>query len=77
MYIHPLEALGYYCILYSPSAALPMRPATFFVYMALLGFAGVLDHSGIRVAIPGVRACVRETETVGEQTMRMCGVFWR
>jgi sterol desaturase/sphingolipid hydroxylase (fatty acid hydroxylase superfamily) len=54
MYIHPLEACGYYCILYSPSAIFPMRPITFFVYMALLGFAGVLDHSGIRVRIPGV-----------------------
>lgn len=54
MYIHPLEAVGYYCILYSPSALLPMRPTTFFIYMSLLGFAGVLDHSGILVAIPGV-----------------------
>lgn len=54
MYIHPLEAAGYYCILYSPSALLPMRPPTFFAYMSLLGFAGVLDHSGIRVAVPGV-----------------------
>ena len=54
MYIHPFEAFGYYCILYSPSALLPMRPITFFVYMSLLGFAGVLDHAGVRVAIPGV-----------------------
>lgn len=54
MYIHPLEAVGYYCILYCPAAVLPLHPATFFVYMALLGSAGVLDHSGVRVRIPKV-----------------------
>lgn len=51
MYIHPVEAVGYYCILYSPSAFFPLHPATFFAYMALLGVAGVLDHSGVRVCV--------------------------
>lgn len=54
MHIHPLEAVGCYCAMYTSAAVLPLHPATFLPYMALLGFAGVLDHSGVRVRIPGV-----------------------
>jgi sterol desaturase/sphingolipid hydroxylase (fatty acid hydroxylase superfamily) len=56
MFIHPLEAMGYYFILYSPAYVLRLHVQTFFVYMALLGTFGVLDHSGIRFSIPGLYA---------------------
>lgn len=62
--IHPLEAFGYFCILYSPAAvdlvspllaraagvqAGPCHVSAFVAYMALCGVCGVLDHSGVRV----------------------------
>ena len=45
--IHPIEAFGYYCILYSPAWALRMRDTSFVAYMILMGVCGVLDHCGI------------------------------
>ena len=49
MYIHPLEAAGYYCILYSPAFIFRMHWIGFAVYMAIMGTCGVLDHCGIQV----------------------------
>lgn len=54
MYIHPLEAFGYYCILYSPPFLFPTHLYAFLAYMAVMGTCGVLDHSGIRLRLPGV-----------------------
>eukprot|EP01103_Thecamoeba_quadrilineata_P003945 TRINITY_DN13679_c0_g1_i1.p1 TRINITY_DN13679_c0_g1~~TRINITY_DN13679_c0_g1_i1.p1 ORF type:complete len:265 (-),score=-6.77 TRINITY_DN13679_c0_g1_i1:8-802(-) len=54
MYIHPLEAFGYYCILYSPPFVIPMHFYSFVFYMVLMGLTGILDHCGIIVRIPGV-----------------------
>jgi sterol desaturase/sphingolipid hydroxylase (fatty acid hydroxylase superfamily) len=51
MLIHPLEAFGYYCILYSPPFLVPMHPASFAAYMVLMGVCGILDHSGVKVCI--------------------------
>lgn len=56
MYIHPLEATGYYLILYSPPF-LPMlniHIASFLAYMGIMGICGVLDHSGISMRIAGL-----------------------
>ncbi len=50
--IHPAEAFGYFCILFSPAFALPKcHVAAFLAYMALMGTCGVLDHSGIRFSL--------------------------
>lgn len=49
--IHPLEALGYYVILYSPAFVIPMPKASFLAYICVMGVAGVLDHSGVDVAV--------------------------
>ena len=81
MYIHPLEAFCYYCILYAPPFLFPCHVFAFigyafeyfflcfflslshtllprflspFRYMIVMGLAGTLDHSGIRVHVPGV-----------------------
>jgi sterol desaturase/sphingolipid hydroxylase (fatty acid hydroxylase superfamily) len=53
-FIHPVEAFGYYCILYSPCWAIPMHVGSFLVYMSILGIFGILDHCGVRFHIPGV-----------------------
>lgn len=50
MYIHPLEAFGYYCILYSPPFIYHMHCYSFVGYMIVMGICGVLDHSGVRIA---------------------------
>ena len=43
LFIHPLEAIGYYCILYSPAFILKNIPKeSFLLYMAILGVFGVL-----------------------------------
>jgi hypothetical protein len=55
-YIHPLEAFGYYCILYSAAFVVPMHTHTFLAYMAILGTFGILDHSGIKFRVPLVGA---------------------
>ena len=52
MHIAPPEAAIYYAILYSPPFVLPLSTGAFLAYMALMGTCGILDHSGIRVAIP-------------------------
>lgn len=54
MYIHPLEACGYYSILYSPPFLFPIHVYAFLMYMALMGTCGVLDHSGIHFNILGI-----------------------
>ena len=54
--IHPLEAFGYFCILYSPAVVTLVPFAggptchvwAFLAYMAVCGVCGVLDHSGVR-----------------------------
>ena len=52
MYIHPLEAFGYYCILYSYPVLFECHFYAFIAYMIIMGLCGVIDHSGIRVRIP-------------------------
>ena len=52
MYIHPLEAAGYYVILYSPAFVFRLHWIGFAVYMAIMGTCGVLDHCGIEVCAP-------------------------
>lgn len=54
MYIHPLEAFGYYCILFSPPLVLPMHIHAYLAYMVVNGLTGVLDHSGIHFRIPNI-----------------------
>lgn len=54
--IHPLEAFGYFCILYSPAMVnlVPFLGGAvchvwaFLAYMSVCGVCGVLDHSGVR-----------------------------
>lgn len=53
MYIHPLEAFGYYCILYAPPFLFPLPLPSFLLYMGVMGICGVLDHSGIKIRLPG------------------------
>ena len=52
MYIHPIEAIGYYCILYGGPFCLSVHVSSFLAYMAIMGVCGVLDHSGIKFSIP-------------------------
>ena len=52
--IHPLEAAGYYCILYAPAFVVPQSVLSFFCYMAVIGLCGVVDHCGIRVRVWGL-----------------------
>jgi len=47
LYIHPLEAIGYYCILYSPPFLFDIHFMSFVLYIILMGICGVLDHSGV------------------------------
>lgn len=54
MYIHPVEAFGYYCILYSPPMVYNIHGYAFIIYMIIMGICGVLDHSGIRLSLPGI-----------------------
>jgi sterol desaturase/sphingolipid hydroxylase (fatty acid hydroxylase superfamily) len=51
MYIHPIEAFGYYCILYSPPFVFNMHIYAFIIYMILMGTCGILDHCGVRFHI--------------------------
>jgi len=52
LFIHPLEAAGYYAVLYSPAFCVGAVPVpAFLVYMAALGTCGVLDHCGVDVCI--------------------------
>ena len=52
--IHPLEAAGYYVILYSPAFVIPQSLWSFLCYMTVMGVCGVVDHAGIRVQCGGV-----------------------
>jgi len=52
LYIHPLESFGYYCILYAPPFLFQIHALGFALYMATMGTAGVLDHSGVRAKVP-------------------------
>lgn len=56
MYIHPVEAFGYYCILYAPPYLFQlcqgqMHIASFVLYMVIMGVCGVLDHSGVSLTL--------------------------
>ena len=51
--IHPVEAFGYYCILFSPAVLVRQHWAAFLAYMSLCGVFGILDHSGIAVTLLG------------------------
>lgn len=53
MYIHPLEAILYYFILYAPPFLFPCHYFSFLIYMVIMGLCGTLDHSGIKLDIPG------------------------
>ena len=46
--IHPVEAFGYYVILYSPAFVIDASVASFIAYMCVMGVCGVFDHSGLR-----------------------------
>ncbi len=46
--IHPVEAFGYYVILYSPAFVVDASVASFIAYMCVMGACGVFDHSGLR-----------------------------
>lgn len=48
MLINPLEAIGYYCILYSPPFLYRCHWLSFFAYMGLMGLCGVIDHCGVK-----------------------------
>ena len=50
--IHPFEAFGYYCILFSPAFVVSMPIAAFAAYMVVMGLCGVFDHSGVDVRVP-------------------------
>eukprot|EP00128_Syssomonas_multiformis_P001965 Colp12_sorted_trinity150504_noHs@10532 len=52
MTIHPLEAFGYYCILYGPCVIFRIHAYTFFSYMVVMGITGVMDHSGVKASFP-------------------------
>jgi sterol desaturase/sphingolipid hydroxylase (fatty acid hydroxylase superfamily) len=54
MYIHPLEAFGYYCILYGPPFLFKIHYSAFIAYMIIMGIFGISDHSGVKFAIPGL-----------------------
>jgi hypothetical protein len=53
VYIHPLEAFLYYCILYAPPFLFRMPVCSFIGYMIIMGLCGTIDHSGIMISIPG------------------------
>lgn len=53
LFIHPMEAIGYYCILYSPAFLITDIPKeAFLMYIVLLGIFGVFDHSGVAIKLP-------------------------
>eukprot|EP00741_Cyanophora_paradoxa_P004756 tig00000828_g4614.t1 len=54
LFIHPLEAFGYLCILWSPPFVFPLSIVGFLSYMVVNGICGVTDHSGIRLSVPGI-----------------------
>ena len=54
LYIHPLEACIYYCILYAPPFLFTIHVHAFATYIAIMGVLGNMDHSGVPFTIPGV-----------------------
>lgn len=66
--IHPLEAFGYYLQLYSPPFLIAMPLSSFLAYMAVCGVCGVLDHSGVKVSVPGLY------DTAGEHGWARCAL---
>ena len=54
MYIHPIEAIIYYFILYAPPFLFQCHYISFLIYMVIMGLCGTLDHSGIKLNIPGI-----------------------
>ena len=54
MMIHPFESFAYYVILYAPPFLFRCHVLAFLGYMVVMGLAGTLDHSGVRVYIPGI-----------------------
>jgi sterol desaturase/sphingolipid hydroxylase (fatty acid hydroxylase superfamily) len=58
MYIHPVEAVGYYCILYGPPFLFSIHKIAFLVYMIIMGLCGVMDHSGIGVSVYGLYSTI-------------------
>lgn len=54
MYIHPLEAFCYYCILYAPPFLFRCHVYSFIAYMIIMGLCGTIDHSGVKLSVPGV-----------------------
>ena len=55
MYIHPIEAIIYYFILYAPPFLFQCHYISFLIYMIIMGLCGTLDHSGIKINIPGIK----------------------
>ncbi|KNC50384.1 C-4 sterol methyl oxidase [Thecamonas trahens ATCC 50062] len=49
--IHPLEAIGFYLILFAPPVLFSIHIFGFLAYFAMHGVSGVLDHSGITVRL--------------------------
>ena len=54
MYIHPIEAFGYYCILFGPPFIFSIHYFSFIIYMIIMGVCGMLDHSGIKFELWGL-----------------------
>lgn len=50
--IHPVDSGTYYCILYSPAWLFPLSLPAYMLYLGIMGFAGMTDHSGIRFSVP-------------------------
>ena len=77
LYIHPLEAAGYYCILHSPAFLFPQPLWSYLLYMAWMGATGVLDHSGVKLELP---FDIYDTEAHGASSSEDCQLpnmtFW-
>ena len=51
LFIHPVEAFGYYVILYGCGVFVGATTGSFLAYMALMGTCGVLHHCGIALLL--------------------------
>lgn len=71
--IHPLEAFGYYLQLYSPPFVIAMPLSSFLVYMAVCGVCGVLDHSGVKLSVPGLYDTAGNGGGWASRGVRSCG----
>jgi sterol desaturase/sphingolipid hydroxylase (fatty acid hydroxylase superfamily) len=54
--IHPVEAFGYYCILFSPPFVFRHSALSFVIYFSVMGICGILDHAGINFKTAFYRA---------------------